>query len=389
MNTSRIKETVEKRREQIMSTFDHLHAHPEISWKEVETTRYLAERARALGLRVTTFDDCTGLVAEWGEGKPVIGLRTDIDALWQEVDGTWRANHSCGHDAHMTLVLETLETLKSSGFQPPGTLKVLFQPAEEKGTGALKLVEKGVVDDIDYLFGVHLRPIQEMEAGCAGPAIYNGAAMFLEGEIAGTAAHGARPHLGINAIEAAAAIVHGLGAVHTDPVVPATVKMTMLQAGGENYNIIPDRATFALDLRAQTNQAMDDLLSRVRKVIAGVEAMFGATITLKTGSRMVAAEVDGQAKKLMEQAIVDVLGEEGLRPAPVSPGAEDFHFYTVERPHLKATMLALGCDLQPGLHHPHMRFKREALLDGVAILSRVVIRAFEETSATLDNPVRV
>ncbi|MCK9906322.1 M20/M25/M40 family metallo-hydrolase, partial [Frankia sp. Cpl3] len=130
-----------------------LHANPEISWKEVKTTRYLEERMRSLGLRVTTFPDCTGLVAEWGEGKPVIGLRTDIDALWQEVDGEWRANHSCGHDAHMTMILETVETLLASGFQPKGTLKILFQPAEEKGDGALRLVEKGMVDDIDYLYG--------------------------------------------------------------------------------------------------------------------------------------------------------------------------------------------------------------------------------------------
>ncbi|MCK9918270.1 M20 peptidase aminoacylase family protein, partial [Microbacteriaceae bacterium K1510] len=306
---------------------------------------------RSLGLRVTTFPDCTGLVAEWGEGKPVIGLRTDIDALWQEVDGEWRANHSCGHDAHMTMILETVETLLASGFQPKGTLKILFQPAEEKGDGALRLVEKGMVDDIDYLYGVHLRPIQEMENGYAGPAIYNGAAMFIYGEIIGVAAHAARPHLGINVIEVASAIVSALGNAHTNPVVPATVKMTMLKAGGESTNIIPDRATFALDLRAQTNQAMNDLVEKVNQVVEGVSAMFGATISLTQGSRMVAAEVNDQAKELMAQAIVDALGESGLRPAPVSPGAEDFHFYTVERPQIKATMLALGCDLSPGLHH--------------------------------------
>jgi amidohydrolase len=373
-----LRECVYARESTIYSTFEHLHAHPEISWKEVQTTRYLAERVRALGLKVTTFDDCTGLVAEWGEGKPVVGLRTDIDALWQEVDGEWRPNHSCGHDAHMTMVLEAVETLIAAGYKPQGTLKILFQPAEEKGTGALKLIEKGVVDDIDYLYGVHLRPVQEMALGDAGPAIYNGAAMFMYGEITGVSAHGARPHLGINVIEVASAIVQGLGQIHTNPVVPATVKMTMLQAGGESYNIIPDRAKFALDLRAQTNQAMDDLVARVNQVIAGVSAMFQARIDVTTGSRMVAAEVSEEAKKLMEQAIVDVLGEDHLRPAPVSPGAEDFHFYTVERPNIKATMLALGCGLQPGLHHPHMSFDRRALLTGVEILARVVVRTFEQ-----------
>lgn len=372
-----LKQFVDARKPSIAETFEHLHANPEISWKEVQTTRYLVERMRSLGLRVTTFDDCTGLVAEWGEGKPVVGLRTDIDALWQEVDGEWRANHSCGHDAHMTLVVEAVESLMASGYQPPGTVKILFQPAEEKGTGALALVKKGVVDDIDFLYGVHLRPIQEMAGGTAGPAIYNGAAMFLYGEITGVSAHGARPHLGVNAIEVASAIVNGLGQVHTNPIVPATVKMTMLTAGGESYNIIPDKARFALDLRAQTNQAMDDLVKRVRQVIDGVAVSFQAQIEVESGSRMVAAEVDEQAKQLMEQAIVDVLGEEYLRPAPISPGAEDFHYYTVERPQIKATMLALGCDLQPGLHHPHMQFDRSALAQGVEILARVVVRTFK------------
>lgn len=362
----------------IVRTFDHLHANPELSWKEVETTRYLAERMQALGLRVTTFEDCTGLVAEWGEGKPVVGLRTDIDALWQEVDGEWRANHSCGHDGHMTVVVEAVEALVASGYQPPGKLKILFQPAEEKGDGALKLVEKGVVDDIDYLYGVHLRPIQEMRSGNCGGAIYNGGASFMYGEITGVSAHGARPHLGINAIEVAGAIIQGIGHVHTNPMVPATVKMTMLQAGGESYNIIPDKARFALDLRAQTNEAMDDLIRRVRQMIEGVAASFQAEITLKEGSRMVAAEVDDSAKQLLEEAIVDVLGEGNLKPAPVSPGAEDFHFYTVERPHIKATMLALGCDLQPGLHHPHMQFNRDDLIKGVEIMARVVVRTFEK-----------
>ncbi|NRQ54149.1 M20 peptidase aminoacylase family protein [Brevibacillus sp. HD1.4A] len=380
-NSLALKEAIVSRGQTIDETFSYLHANPEISWQEVETTRYLVERMQALGLKVTTFADCTGLVAEWGEGKPVVGLRTDIDALWQEVDGEWRANHSCGHDAHMTMIVETVEALIASGYQPPGKLKILFQPAEEKGTGALKLVEKGVVDDIDYLYGVHLRPIQEMANGTAGPAIYNGGAMFLYGEITGVSAHGARPHLGVNAIEVAGAIISGIGQIHLNPMVPATVKMTMLQAGGESYNIIPDKARFALDLRAQTNQAMDELIARVRQMIEGIAASYQAQIKLEQGSRMVAAEVDEEAKGLMEQAIVDVLGADNLKPAPVSPGAEDFHYYTVERPRIKATMLALGCDLQPGLHHPHMQFEQSALKDGVGILSRVIVRTFEHAAA--------
>jgi amidohydrolase len=87
-----------------------------------------------------------------------------------------------------------------------GTLRCIFQPAEEKGNGALKMVEKGIVDDVDYLFGVHLRPKEELELGFAAPSIRHGAAIFLEGKIIGEDTHGARPHLGVNAIEVGYAI---------------------------------------------------------------------------------------------------------------------------------------------------------------------------------------
>ncbi|MGE5704530.1 MAG: amidohydrolase, partial [Clostridia bacterium] len=240
---------------------------------------------------------------------------------------------------------------------------------------------KGVVDDIDYLFGVHLRPIQEMRAGCAGPAIYNGAAISINGEIIGVAAHGARPHLGINVIEVAAAIVNGLGNIHVNPVVPATVKMTKLQAGGESTNIIPDRAHFSLDLRAQANEEMDELLAKTELVLDGAAAMFSATINWSIESRMVAAVVNDEAKQLMEEAIASAIGEEHVRSAPITPGAEDFHFYTVERPGIKATMLALGCDLKPGLHHPQMEFDHAALGQGVEILANVVMNAFQKANA--------
>src|SRR5690606_30074781 len=123
------------------------------------------------------------------------------DALWQEVDGEYKANHSCGHDAHMTLAVGTLLALRDAGIPKQGKLKVIFQPAEEKGTGALSFVEKGIVDDIDYLYGVHLRPVHELPNGHATPAILHGSAKMLKGKIHGTDAHGARPHEGENAIE--------------------------------------------------------------------------------------------------------------------------------------------------------------------------------------------
>ena len=103
------------------------------------------------------------------------------------------------------------------GYKPPGKLKILFQPAEEKGTGALKMLQKGILDNVDFLYGVHLRPIQELRSGYASPAILHGASQYITGEIKGEMAHGARPHLGVNAIEVASSLVQEMSNIHVIP----------------------------------------------------------------------------------------------------------------------------------------------------------------------------
>ena len=239
--------------------FTHLHSNPEVSWKEIETTRYLKEFLEAEGFEVSLFDGITGLYVTIGEGKPVVGLRVDIDALWQEVDGVYQANHSCGHDGHMTMGIGALLMAKERGIPQQGTLKVFFQPAEEKGKGALAVLDQGIIDDIDYLFGVHLRAEDEMNDGSSSASLRHGAAKMVSGTIKGIEAHGARPHQGKNAIEVGASLVNGLQSIHCNPMVSHTAKMTMFQAGGDSANIIPGNAKFSLDLRAQENSVMGEL----------------------------------------------------------------------------------------------------------------------------------
>ncbi|WP_438298222.1 M20 peptidase aminoacylase family protein [Sporosarcina sp. FA15] len=360
----------------VEKVFNHLHSHPEISWQEFETTNYLQQLLENEGFQVTTFDDSTGLVVTLGSGDPCIGLRTDIDALWQEVDGVFQANHSCGHDAHMTIAIGALLVLKKLRYPKNGRLKVIFQPAEEKGTGALSFVEKGIVDDIDYLYGVHLRPIQEIGHGYASPTIMHGAAKMIKGTIVGTDAHGARPHLGQNAIEVMALLVQAIHSIHVDPMVPHSAKMTMFQAGGESANIIPGSAVFSLDLRAQTNVVMDKLMNLVDKAISSVAELSDVIINYEIIAEIAAAQVDDTAVEMMAQAIRETVGEQFLVPPIVTPGGEDFHYYTLKRPSVKATMLGLGCDLSPGLHHPNMTFNHDSILTGIEILVRTVIHSF-------------
>lgn len=365
--------------ERVHQTFQHLHNHPEISWEEVETTKYIKELLEQSGCRVTVFEDCTGVIGEYGTGEdvPVVGIRADMDALWQKVDGVFQPNHSCGHDAHMSMVLGVLWKLEQHP-ELAGKIKVkfIFQPAEETDEGALKMVEKHVIDDVDYLFGVHLRPGQEIKMGQASPVIVHGATKTYEGVIKGEDAHGARPHLNVNAIEVGAQIVNMLNKIHLDPQVPCSVKMTRFQAGGKSTNIIPGSAAFALDLRAQTNEAMAELEKQVNDIFAAIRQLYNIDIEITNKNGTAAAVVNEEATKIMERAIVAVLGEEGLVPTLVTPGGDDFHYYTIKKPSLKATMLGLGCDLAPGLHHPYMTFNKDALIKGVEILYRALLNTY-------------
>ncbi|WHY59733.1 M20 peptidase aminoacylase family protein [Cytobacillus firmus] len=373
-----MKEMIEELRPALEMVFTHLHEHPEVSWSEYKTTEFLQKFLECRGFKVQLFGDCTGLVVEVGEGSPCVALRADMDALWQEVDGKFQANHSCGHDAHMTMGVGAMLLLQKAGFPKNGKLKFIFQPAEEKGTGALKMIEHGVLDDVDYLYGVHLRPIQEIRDGEASAAIYHGAARFLTGEIIGEDAHGARPHLGQNAIEIGASFIHEIKNIHLDPMVPYTAKMTKFHAGSDSGNIIPGKASFSLDLRAQTNEVINALSEKMETITDYLSKLYGVKITLETKANVAAAEVDEEAQHFLEKAIIDVLGAGQLREPIVTSGGEDFHFYTLKKPNIKATMLGLGCDLQPGLHHPDMTFNREAIYSGVEILARAVMATLEK-----------
>ncbi|MEK4534734.1 M20 peptidase aminoacylase family protein [Peribacillus sp. FSL K6-1552] len=373
-----ITQSIEKLRPRIIEIFDHLHSHPETSWNEVNTTAFISNVLKENQCSVKKFKDCTGVIGEIGNGSFTVGLRSDIDALWQEVHGSFQANHSCGHDGHMTLALGVFLLLKEMNFQPKGKLKFIFQPAEEKGTGALKMIDEKVVDDVDFLYGVHLRPAEEVKDGQAAPAIVHGAAQFIKGEIVGTDAHGARPHQGQNAIEIGASFVTLLNNIHLNPSIPFSAKMTQFFAGGESSNIIPGKATFSLDLRAQDNEVMKDLTKRVEKVAEALAVANGVEINLESGANVAAAIVNNQAQEIMAEAIADTLGKENLVAPVITTGGEDFHFYTLKKPEIKATMLGLGCDLTPGLHHPNMTFNKEALLSGIEILTKAIILTFEK-----------
>jgi amidohydrolase len=356
----------------ILEWFNHFHTYPEVSWKEYKTTEKIAEILDELGVSYKKFDDVTGLVAEIGAGNEVIAVRADIDALWQEVDGVWKANHSCGHDANMSMVLGALLYVLEK--KPSKRIRFIFQPAEEKGNGALSMIERGAIQDVTHLFGVHLRPVEELPLGKVTPSIHHGAGTFLEGKIIGVDAHGARPHQGKNAIDVIVALQQLLKSIYVSPFEPHSAKLTKIIAGGDNLNIIPGNAEFAIDVRAQKNHVLQLLQDSIEEKLLGLQKLYGVEITWNWLDLAPGAEVSTEAEVLAKQAIVSSVGEGALAAPVITSGSDDFHYYTVKKPQLKATMIGVGADLAPGLHHPKMSFDHSALKIGARVLAETVLK---------------
>lgn len=364
-----------------LETYEVLHQIPEIGFKEVKTSAYLAEKLKEFGYEVKIgLAGGTGIVGtlKGKEPGPAVGLRADMDALGHEIDGKPVAIHSCGHDAHSSMVLAAAEALAVKGIAR-GTLQIIFQPAEELLFGARRMIEDGVGKDLDMLFGMHLRPIQEAKLGQLTPALYHGASYVVKAHIEGKIAHGARPHLGINAINAAAAVIGAVNAIALNPVVPSSAKATQIHGGGPVSNSIPQSVEITFDLRSAQNDTMDQLLDQIKAAIEQGAASTGAKGRVEIVGGVPAAQYDPEMIELAKESIVETLGADALLGQIVTPGGEDFHFYTKEIPGLKTVYLGLGCDLTPGLHDPNMRFDKNALENGAKVLVRLAEKALMRT----------
>lgn len=366
---------ITSQQDEILQTYKELHALAEPSWEEKETAAYLKEKLKESNVKLTSFDSHYGFIAELkGQSKDVIAIRADMDALVQEVDGSIRANHSCGHDAHSTMVLYSALALAESRSSFHHTIRFIFQPAEEKAGGALQMIKDGALDDVKFLGGIHLRPSVEVAMGMAAPIIQHSSNATITGSIKGVQAHAARPEEGNNPIEAAALLIQKMKELRLKGNIPYSIKMTELHAGLAT-NAIPEAAHFTFDLRAETNNVMKDLIEKAEQTMEDTAKLTSTTIKHQVVDLLPAAIQHPAAIELATDSITAVLGEEQVEPICISPGGEDFHFYSYHSPNLAATMIGLGCDLKPGLHHPKMTFNTEALIDGTKILTNMLIEA--------------
>lgn len=362
--------TVMQRIEQV---WQDLHAMPEPAFQEIKTAAYLAVALKKAGYAVQEQVGGTGVVAVLDSGKPgpVAALRTDMDCLlFKQPDGSLLGIHACGHDAHMAMVLVAAERLAAAGL-PCGKVKIICQPAEEIGKGALAMLAAGALKDVDYLFGQHVMPKELARSGEIIPCVQWTACTLISAVLCGKAAHASQPHLGISALDAGTAVVNAINALHTDPLLGGSVKTTRFQSG-TTLNIIPDKAELGFDLRSTSNKEMGSLRKKVIHIVKSVAAAYDVMAETKIEGTCPASEYDQGLVNLAQEAIREEVGTTGLLPAKATTVGEDFNFYPLQLPGLKTAFLGLGCDLEPGLHDPGMHFKHEDMEHGCNVLTAMV-----------------
>eukprot|EP00931_Biecheleriopsis_adriatica_P040708 TRINITY_DN23325_c0_g1_i2.p1 TRINITY_DN23325_c0_g1~~TRINITY_DN23325_c0_g1_i2.p1 ORF type:complete len:456 (+),score=57.12 TRINITY_DN23325_c0_g1_i2:3-1370(+) len=278
--------------EEIVSWRRELHKHPELMYQEHHTSRYIQEVLSHIGVSFTTGWSVntrqdripgpggTGVVAEIGSGKPpIVALRADIDALpiTEETPIPFKSEnpgrmHACGHDGHASMLLGAAKLLSGHKKNLPGTVRLIFQPAEEGGAGAKRMLEEGVLKNVSRIFGLHVWP--GLPTGSIGgrAGVTMAAGDFFEFRIIGKGAHGAMPHQGMDPITAAAAIVQSLQTLvarETDPLDAAVVSVTKLNSG-DAFNVIPEVASIGGTIRALSVEGLEFLRKRLVEVAGHV-----------------------------------------------------------------------------------------------------------------------
>ena len=366
----------------------HFHQHPELAWEEVETTRKVVEVLKALGcsiVRVGFGGTESGVVAELKGGKAgkCAALRADMDALplTEENDVPYKSvnagvMHACGHDSHTAMLLGAAKVLSSIKADLPGTVRFLFQPAEESGlkSGAKIMVEDGVLEGADWVSGLHswsLAPTGSILYR-SGPVMAAADGWYLN--LKGKGGHGSSPELSVDPTVTAANIILNLQAMLAREVSAketAVISTGVVKAGEKAFNIIPDTVEMNGTVRTFKPEIQEHVEAAIRRVIAGACQMGRCEFSLDYKRFMPATINDPSVVEGAVPIFNELFGPENVQETPLIMGSEDFSYMLQKVPgayfFLGTANPAKGTD-NPH-HHPKFNVDDDALPLGVAALA--------------------
>ncbi|MDL2258845.1 M20 family metallopeptidase [Eubacteriales bacterium OttesenSCG-928-K08] len=360
-----------------------LHRIPEIAFEEKKTQAYILNYLRPLEPDLLEEMAGTGVRAvfyahEGKEKKQTIAFRADIDALpVTERTGLEFASvhegfmHACGHDGHMTIVLLLGKLIHEHRDELHCNVVLLFQPAEEGGSGARRMIDEGALHQprVDRIYGLHLFP--ELRHGQLGVkrGTFMAQSCGFDLTVLGKSAHGANPEKGIDAVVAAAEIISVLQTVvsrFTSPDEPVVLTIGKIH-GGEARNIICDKIVMSGTIRTFSSETRIEVMDRIRRILSGIEVATGCTAEFKEVQLYYSVE---NPVDMTEE--FQLLLREDLKPMPHLMIGEDFSFYQQEIPGLFFFVGVGEYSGFPPLHSPYFNFDEKALLYGLEAYCRML-----------------
>jgi hippurate hydrolase len=376
--------------EKIVALRRDIHREPELGFDTEKTAEKVLAALEGLPLDLETGVAKNGIVATLeGDGDgPTVALRADMDALpiledtglpfGSETEGRM---HACGHDGHTSMLVGAAHALSGMRDRLDGTVKFVFQPAEEGGGGGKVMVDEGVADDVSSIFALHLWPGLPFGkvATKAGPIM--AAADAFEMAIKASGGHGAMPHLASDAIAIAAQVVTALQTIvsrEVDPIEPAVLTVGEIGAGTA-FNIIPDKARIGGTVRTLDDDLRERIPARIEELARGIAKGMRGDVDLDyTFSYPVTVNDEAAASRALNVA-EDLFGGESVLELPnPSMGGEDFAFFLEKVPGA-FIWLGVGEDVS-GLHTPRFAFDEEILSRGSALLAALAIEAGQHFS---------
>ena len=365
-----------------------IHRRPELAYREHETAALVESRLRGLGIPVRSGVAGTGVIGLIEGARPgrTVLLRADMDALpilEESTAGHASTNpgvmHACGHDAHTTVLLGAARLLVERRHDLTGSVKLMFQPAEEGGAGAMQMIEEGLLEDptVDAAFMLHVahQLYVGQVATAAGPMLAGANAFTIT--IDGTGGHASRPSATVDPIVVGAHVVTALQTLvsrETPPEQQAVVTLGSF-AAGTAPNVIPDRAVIRGTIRAYTDELMTQLERRLEETTHGIAGALRAGARVEYHMHYPPTVNDPAMAELLAGAARSVLGTEAVLEAEPLMAAEDFSFVLQRVP---GAMLSLGVrsrdwsEIRP-VHTPRFDLDEGALPIGVAALTSVAL----------------
>ena len=390
----KLMEMLESRKEEIIEIRRYLHENPELSFKEEKTAQYIADfyKGKDVDIR-TNVGNGYGIVVTIKGGKPgkTIGLRADFDALpiVEETDVPFKSKnegvmHACGHDGHTAYLLVLADCLIQLKAEIAGTIKIIHQHAEETPPGgARSIVESGLLDDLDAVFGTHLFP--NMPAGTIG--IRSGYAMagrtYFKLKIQGVGGHGSSPHMANDSIVAGAHFVTAVQTIISRRLNPFDMGVITIGSfdGKGSFNVIKDSVELEGDVRYMNGETQQLIEKEIRRIVKGIEEEFGVNCELTYTADYPPLYNNPEVTAFVKESL-ETMNDPDIKEIVESPmisGSEDFAYYAEKIPGCFFNIGAqpIGVENPYFNHHPKFDIDEDGLLVAAKTVGQVVCNYFE------------